>query len=62
MLHDNERRNVWEAVSRSVPDTPGVYTWLGDGGEALYVGKAVNLRRRMLSTIGSALGAHSLIV
>jgi hypothetical protein len=37
------------AVKRDVPRQPGVYTWLGEGGEALYVGKSRDLQRRMLS-------------
>lgn len=36
-------------VNATVPESPGVYAWLGASGEPLYVGKAVNLRRRMLS-------------
>ena len=30
--------------ARRLPDKPGVYRMLGDGGEALYVGKARSLR------------------
>ncbi|MCC7363156.1 MAG: CoA transferase [Dehalococcoidia bacterium] len=36
-------------INRAVPESPGVYTWLGAAGEPLYVGKSRNLRRRMLS-------------
>jgi excinuclease ABC subunit C len=32
-----------------VPEEPGVYIFRGDGDEILYIGKAVNLRQRMLS-------------
>ncbi len=32
-----------------IPDAPGVYTFLGEGGTALYVGKSVHLRTRVLS-------------
>lgn len=49
MPSDEARTQLREAVASGVPEAPGVYTWLGGEGEPLYVGKAVNLRRRMLS-------------
>jgi len=33
---------------RRLPDAPGVYRMIGDDGEALYVGKARSLRKRVL--------------
>ncbi len=33
----------------ALPEGPGVYLFHGEGGMALYVGKSVNLRRRVLS-------------
>jgi excinuclease ABC subunit C len=33
--------------AKRLPDSPGVYRMLGDGGEALYVGKAKSLRKRV---------------
>jgi predicted GIY-YIG superfamily endonuclease len=46
-----DRRDVWRAVGervcRDAPSTPGVYVLRDEGGRALYVGKAVNLRRRL---------------
>ena len=49
MLED--RRDVWrragERICRDAPPTPGVYVLKDAGGRALYVGKAVHLRRRL---------------
>src|SRR3712207_6586518 len=46
-----DRAERWEAVGericRSAPQTPGVYVLRDEGGRPLYVGKAVNLRRRL---------------
>jgi predicted GIY-YIG superfamily endonuclease len=46
-----DRREIWrragERICRDAPPTPGVYVLKDSGGRALYVGKAVNLRRRL---------------
>src|SRR5439155_24800431 len=46
-----DRREVWRAagerICREAPATPGVYVLKDGEGRALYVGKAVNLRRRL---------------
>src|SRR6267142_7098579 len=46
-----DRRDVWrragERICRDAPATPGVYVLKDADGRALYVGKAVNLRRRL---------------
>jgi predicted GIY-YIG superfamily endonuclease len=48
-----DRRESWQRVGvricRDAPSTPGVYVFRDSGGQALYVGKAVNLRRRLRS-------------
>jgi len=46
-----DRRDAWrragERICRDAPAAPGVYILRDAGGRALYVGKAVNLRRRL---------------
>ena len=46
-----DRREEWrragERICRDAPATPGVYVLKDRDGRALYVGKAVNLRRRL---------------
>jgi hypothetical protein len=46
-----DRRDAWrtsgERICRTAPQTPGVYVLRDGAGRALYVGKAVNLRRRL---------------
>jgi len=46
-----ERRDEWrragERICREAPPTPGVYVLNDAGDRAIYVGKAVNLRRRL---------------
>jgi predicted GIY-YIG superfamily endonuclease len=64
-----DRREVWrragERICAGAPATPGVYVLRDDRNRALYVGKAVNLRRRLRAhfaerrwrAIGRELGA-----
>ena len=40
------------AIRQRVPLNAGVYSFLDDDGKSIYIGKAVNLRRRMLSYFG----------
>jgi hypothetical protein len=46
-----DRRDAWQAVGERVaaaaPATPGVYILRDSGGGVLYVGKTLNLRRRL---------------
>ena len=46
-----DRREAWSAagerICRDAPQAPGVYVLRDEAGRALYVGKAVNLRRRL---------------
>jgi predicted GIY-YIG superfamily endonuclease len=46
-----DRRDIWrragERICRDAPPTPGVYVLKDAEGRALYVGKAVHLRRRL---------------
>src|SRR5262245_6266881 len=46
-----DRREAWSAAGERIaahaPDTPGVYVLRDAEGRSLYVGKAINLRRRL---------------
>jgi hypothetical protein len=46
-----DRKEVWLRLGRQLcaraPEAPGVYTLRDESGAALYVGKAVNIRRRL---------------
>ena len=46
-----DRREAWrragERICRAAPQRPGVYVIRDEAGRAIYVGKAVNLRRRL---------------
>ncbi|MCD6307886.1 MAG: excinuclease ABC subunit C [Candidatus Latescibacteria bacterium] len=44
-----ERNTILREKAELLPNTPGVYLWLDDRGKVLYVGKAKNLRNRVLS-------------
>jgi DNA polymerase-3 subunit epsilon len=39
--------NIAPGSLDALPESPGVYTFLGPGGQALYIGKAKNLRERV---------------
>lgn len=41
--------NLPKEEFEQLPDTPGVYYFLDDSGKIIYVGKALNLRKRVLS-------------
>src|SRR6202163_4387411 len=42
-------RTVISQFAKHAPQAPGVYRMIGAGGEVLYVGKAKNIRKRVLS-------------
>src|SRR3990172_6784996 len=46
------RKDKKLGLRESLPSAPGVYLMKGRGGEVLYVGKAVNLRRRVRAYFG----------
>lgn len=45
-----------DIVWRTVPDTPGVYFFLGKKREILYIGKATSLKQRLSSYFGTDIG------
>jgi excinuclease ABC subunit C len=44
-----ERAETLEQQRRDLPDAPGVYVFRDRGGNALYVGKANSIRKRVAS-------------
>jgi DNA polymerase-3 subunit epsilon len=38
-----------KSIVDELPETPGVYTFYGEQGEVLYIGKSVNIRSRVMS-------------
>jgi len=38
-----------KSIVDALPETPGVYTFIGEDGEILYIGKSVNIRSRIMS-------------
>ncbi|MEO0340657.1 MAG: GIY-YIG nuclease family protein, partial [Bacteroidota bacterium] len=51
--------NDYKAIADTVPKQPGVYRFLGEEDEILYVGKAKVLRNRVASYFGERKGrAH----
>jgi excinuclease ABC subunit C len=47
-----------ERQIREAPDLPGVYLFRGDAGGVLYVGKALSLRKRLLSYLPAVRGSE----
>lgn len=47
----NPRMERLRARVRAMPQEPGVYRWIDDRGEIIYVGKAKNLRQRLRSYV-----------
>ena len=56
MSFDKRRQELRREINAAIPESPGVYVWLGAQGEKLYVGKSRNLRRRMLSYLTPSAG------
>jgi excinuclease UvrABC nuclease subunit len=48
----DDRKRLAAEVRGTVPPAPGVYAFLDGGGRLLYVGKSLNLRKRMGSYFG----------
>ncbi len=54
-----DRSALRQRIAR-LPRSPGVYRWLGPGGEVLYVGKANDLRARVRSYLSGDIGEKNL--
>jgi DNA polymerase-3 subunit epsilon len=46
--------NLSQELIDSLPNRPGVYTFVGENGEYLYIGKSVDIRSRVLSHFSNA--------
>jgi excinuclease UvrABC nuclease subunit len=51
-MRDGGRKQLATEIQATVPRAPGIYAFSDAGGHLLYVGKSVNLRRRMASYFG----------
>ncbi len=51
---DKDKKEKLKAQVRHFPDAPGVYIWLSPAMDALYVGKASSLQKRVSSYFGQA--------
>jgi excinuclease ABC subunit C len=49
MSRDTRRKSLVARIGREVPRRPGVYSFLDRHGAVLYIGKSIDLRRRMSS-------------
>ena len=47
--------NLSPETIKQLPETPGVYTFLGKGNEILYIGKSVNIKSRVRSHFSNAI-------
>ena len=50
---DDQRLQSLRKRLAKAPSGPGIYKWLDDAGRVLYVGKAKNLKKRLLSYLPS---------
>ena len=46
--------NVIKKEIKSIPVSPGIYKMIDENGEVLYVGKAKNLKKRIILVIKNA--------
>jgi DNA polymerase III subunit epsilon len=44
---------VPQGIIESLPESPGVYTFYGEDGEILYIGKSINIKKRVQSHFGN---------
>jgi DNA polymerase-3 subunit epsilon len=48
---------IGEAAVDAIPDAPGVYTFYGESGQPLYVGKSLAMRSRVMQHFSGSLGS-----
>lgn len=53
-----EPPSALRSLAEALPDSPGVYTFHGDTAAPLYIGKSVNIRRRVLEHLRAPAGAR----
>ncbi|MBX4198306.1 3'-5' exoribonuclease [Candidatus Parcubacteria bacterium] len=47
-------------IIESLPESPGIYIFYGEDGEMLYIGKSINIRKRVISHFGNDASSRQL--
>lgn len=57
-MKDDQRLTRLKTIVSALPEEPGCYQYLNEGGTVIYVGKAKNLKRRVSSYFHSTVGSR----